>query len=375
MDDKRFYHIIIGSSSFFDSQVKEIENGARSLVDLVKLHDTWMRYGYPDFNNHERTSLLIVKNHAYHAISETAHDRLGNLIEDVTTEDSEIFIHNPPKVLKKYLENQKNSGLIDLQITHEDYVLSHDSARFLGNIKEISEHIIGQEQAIQDISKTLWYLTTTVRKKPYVIMLYGNSGTGKTELVRQIAQHYFDGKYLEKHLSMYQNSNYSDYFFGDVPNRISIGYDLLERESNLIFFDEIDKCHPHFYPAFYTLFDNTIFQDMTYDVDVSGTLIVLTSNFQTLEDMKETLGLPIFYRIDKFIHFNDFTPDVINKIVCYEIKRRLADYSGRLTFKMLYDAASSQIGASGENARTIKYKIQHIIEELLFNEVTRLQIP
>ncbi len=41
------------------------------------------------------------------------------------------------------------------------------------------------------------------------------------------------GKYMEKHLSMFKYNNYSDYFFGDAPNRRSIGFDLLERESNL----------------------------------------------------------------------------------------------------------------------------------------------
>ena len=82
-------------------------------------------------------------------------------------------------------------------------------------------------------------------------MLYGNSSLGKTELVREIAEKFFAGKYLEKHLSMFKNNNYADYFFGNLPNRRSIGFDLLERESNLLFLDEMDKCPEHFYSAFY----------------------------------------------------------------------------------------------------------------------------
>lgn len=54
-------------------------------------------------------------------------------------------------------------------------------------MQAISEHIIGQENAINEISKSLWYLTNVNRSKPYVIMLYGNSSLGKTELVREIA--------------------------------------------------------------------------------------------------------------------------------------------------------------------------------------------
>lgn len=143
----------------------------------------------------------------------------------------------------------------------------------------------------------------------------------------------------------------------------------MERESNLVFFDELDKCPEHFFSAFYTLFDNTQFKDATYDVDVSGTVIVLTSNYQTEEEMKKQLGLPIFYRIDKFIHFDDFSCATIYQIVQNEVLVRKEEYDSKLTPEMVYAAVSPRISTSGENARTIKYKVQQVIEELLFQEV------
>lgn len=36
---------------------------------------------------------------------------------------------------------------------------------------------------------------------------------------------------------------------------------------------------------------------------------------------------------------------------------------------MVYGAVSPLVSATGENARTIKYKVQQVIEELLFQEV------
>ena len=164
-------------------------------------------------------------------------------------------------------------------------------------------------------------------------------------------------------------SNYSEYFFGDAPNRKSLGFDLLERESNLIFFDELDKCPEHFFSAFYTLFDNTLFKDATYDADVSGIVIILTSNYQTEDEMKKHLGLPIFFRIDKSIHFDDFGCDTIYTIVKSEIEARKSEYEDKLTPEMVYAAVSPLVSATGENARTIKHKVQQVIEELLFQEV------
>ena len=60
---------------------------------------------------------------------------------------------------------------------------------------------------------------------------------------------------------------------------------MLERKSNLIFLDELDKCPEYFYSAFYTLFDNTVFKDAVYDVDISRTLIILTSNYLDHEEI------------------------------------------------------------------------------------------
>lgn len=368
MDYKRKYHIIIGSKAFFDRSLLNFskDDEVYNFLELVKLSDA-TKQSHNTFD--EYADKLIVKNNNYHAIVETAHDRLGSLIEDLTTDDAEIYIHNPPRVLKDYLEDQYSRSLIELDIKTEEYGIKRDSEMFVHNIASISSVLFGQQNAIEQISKSLWYLTTVKRKKPYVIMLYGNSSLGKTELVKEIKKNFFNNRCLEKHLSMFKNNNYSEYFFGDAPNRKSLGFDLLERESNLIFFDELDKCPEHFYSAFYTLFDNNLFKDATYDVDVSGIVIILTSNYQTEDEMKKQLGLPIFYRIDKMIYFDDFGCDTIYAIVKKEIESRKIEYEDKLTSEMVYAAVSPLVSTTGENARTIKYKVQQVIEELLFQEV------
>lgn len=368
MKARRKYHIIIGSQTFFDINLPEYfqDDEVKSFMELVRLSDAAKESG-TIFK--QRAKKIIIKNNHYHGIVEAAHDRLGSLIEELTQEDATIYVHNPPRILRQYIENQYGRSLIELNVKCEEYNVIYNSVEFAEIISDISSQIIGQQTAIKEISKSLWYLTTIKRKKPYVIMLYGNSSLGKTELVRMIAEHFFEGKYLEKHLSMFKNNNYSDYFFGDAPNRRSLGYDLLERESNLVFFDELDKCPEHFYSAFYTLFDNVTFKDSTYDVDVSGTVIILTSNYHSKEEMKQQLGLPIFYRIDKFIHFEDFTCSTIYSLVKKEIIERKAEYETKLTPEMVYAAVSPIISSSGENARTIKYKVQSVIEELLFQDV------
>lgn len=369
----RIYKIVIGSSSYFDKALDEAysiideKNGKiPSFLELIRIFDAQKQ---SDNTDTVKTPLLFIRNNDYNGIVNAAHDRLGPLIEDITHDKELILIHNPPRVLYEYLQDKKARNLITLEEDREEYSIQKEPEKFKENILRISDAIVGQDRAIIEISKSLWYLISVQRKKPYVIMLYGNSSLGKTELVREIAKHFFEGKVLEKHLSMFKNNNYSDYFFGEEPNRRSLGFDLLERTSNLIFLDELDKCPEFFYSAFYTLFDNVEFKDATYDVDISGAIIILTSNYLSEDEMKQHLGMPIFYRIDKMIKFEDFSPQTIYEITMKEIEARKEEYGDMISPERIYEIVSKEISTKNENARTIKFKVQQVIENLLFKEV------
>lgn len=378
MDEKmRTYKIIIGSKAFFEEQVRLLENELQeeyedayidSFLELVRLSDERKQRGWP-FKEEDKAFAMVLKNDNYHGIVESAHDRLGSLIEELTSNDATIYIHNPPMTLDAYLDSLYKRGKIKLTYEKEIYTILREPDKFSKNMRNISKKIFGQNEAIMEISKSMWYMTTVNRKRPYVVMLYGNSSLGKSELVREIADKFFNGKFTEKHLSMFKNDTYTYYFFGDRPNRRSLGFDLMERESNLIFLDELDKCPEYFFSAFYTLFDNTIFKDATYELDISGLLIILTSNYSNINEMKERLGLPIFYRIDKFIHFNDFNEKTIYDITVGEIEVQVEECGNRFTVDEIYNKVSPNIQAVGENARTIKNKVQEVVEEMLFNDI------
>lgn len=360
----RTFNVIIGSKAFFQEKIKDLSN-AVYFLDLIKISDAYLGKKEP-FPDELKAELMILRNDNYLGITESANDRLGNLIYDLTTEDSTIWIHNPPSNLLFFLNNQSATSVIKLNTDEQKHDIVRNREKYLEGMDSIKENIIGQDNAVVEISKTLFYLTTVKRKKTYVIMLYGNSSIGKTEIVREIARSFFGGRLLEQHLSMFKSSANSDYLFGDKPNRRSVGFDLLERESNLIFLDEFDKCADFFYSVFYTLFDNTVFKDAVYEVDVSGTLIILTSNYSSEDEMKERMGLPIFYRIDKFVHFEDFDSETIHRIVLKELDDKYEEYKEHFSKDDVYAIVSNRILMSGENARTIKNKVQEVLEELLF---------
>ena len=370
MSNDRKYIVITGSKAYFKSRLPAFDEdeNVSIFLDLVKESDEKKNNGYR-FDNY--ASVLIVFNDNYNGIVEQAHDRIGVLIEELSLDNSIVYIHNPPINLKEYLISVKENENCSIDYYSEEYLIDKNEEDFVENMRAISGNIIGQEQALKEITKSMWYLTKVERKKPYVVMLYGNSSLGKTEIVREIAEKFYAGKFFEKHLSMFKNNTYSDYFFGEKPNRKTLGFDLLERSSNLLFLDELDKCPEYFYSAFYTLFDSELFKDASYEVSTTGMFIILTSNYLDKKEMMDNLGLPIYYRIDKFIPFNDFDSDTIYHLVLKEIDDRVDEYTSLLTYDDIYETVSPLISAQGENARTIKQKVQQVIEEMLFLKIEK----
>lgn len=71
---------------------------------------------------------------------------------------------------------------------------------------------------------------------------------------------------------MLQTGSLADYLYGSSVSGRSFAADLLERQSNVVIFDEFDKTGSVFHSAFYQLFDEGIFVDKNYSVDMTNTL-------------------------------------------------------------------------------------------------------
>lgn len=53
------------------------------------------------------------------------------------------------------------------------------------------------------------------------------------------------------------------------------------------------------------MFDESKYKDNHYEVDLKGTVIFCTTNFGSLKEIQNTLGKPIYSRIDMFIKYEE----------------------------------------------------------------------
>lgn len=220
-----------------------------------------------------------------------------------------LYIQNPPKYLDEML-NRNHSDKIEMEI--EVYnKLNNKSIKILQN--NLFKNIKGQEKAINQILDYLAYSTISKSSKPLKLLFYGPTGVGKTETVKLISKA-LNGSLFRKQMSMYQNQSDSNYIFGGRHCEASFAKDLIERETNIILLDEFDKLNPYFHNIFYQFFDEGLFIDKNYHIEFKNTIIICTSNYDSIEEVKKHLGDPIFSRFDACIQFLPLSKEVIMEI-------------------------------------------------------------
>lgn len=180
----------------------------------------------------------------------------------------------------------------------------------VNNLKKINRHlrnnIVGQDSALDRVMANMYSLTKNKKSKPIVLMLYGASGVGKTETAK-IISNVMGGGLVRKQMSMSKSNQSFSYTFGSSHDEPSLAKDLIQRETNIVLFDEFDKAHPEILTAFYQLFDEGVFEDSNYLVEMHNSIIICTSNYRNENEIRSALGDPIYFRFDDIIFYNDLT--------------------------------------------------------------------
>ncbi|MDT2882546.1 AAA family ATPase [Lactococcus lactis] len=222
-----------------------------------------------------------------------------------------LYIQNAPKRVKYSLEVEFDDIIKNRKSDYYE-ADSEDIIKFYNNLK--NSNVVGQEEAKKKTCVGLYKSAVLKENQPLVLLYYGPSGVGKTELAKKISS-FYDGKLTRIQFSMMQTDEAFKYIFGDTHGKPSLARDLLSRETNVVLIDEFDKVSPSLYNVFYQMFDEGEFEDINYKVDVSNCIFILTSNFNNEKNIAEVLGFPIFSRIDTKIKFKELTKAELSLVI------------------------------------------------------------
>ena len=343
-------HIYIGSLEKFQAKVPD---NARNLTDVVMELDKDAKaftINMPNYTPPEKEPLyvkdFVIYSNEYSGVREHVVLNFANFLAQMNID--EMYLQNPPL----RIIDQINHIFKDIvEFEYEQYP-NVDGNTLKKIYADYPKEIIGQNDVMNIFLRSLYPLLNEDNKKPVVMLFFGASGVGKTETAQFIAR-IMNGKLLRRQFSMFQNNEFATYLFGGSLYQGSFARDLLDRESNVILLDEFDKANPVFHSAFYQLFDEGIYEDQNYKVNVEKAIIICTSNYSSKEEIKEKLGEAIYNRFDAVIGFK--TLDKQSKEIL--IGKYMSEYPDDLLSDeqiiVLKEAA-----LKCDNARSIKRLIQ-----------------
>ena len=341
--------VFIGSLEEFQSKVPD---DARNLTDVVMELDKDAKtfvIKAPNYDEPEEQLLsvehFVIYSNEYSGVREHVVLNFANFLAKMDIE--EMYLQNPPlRILDQVMHIYKDI----VEIEYQTYPGITKTVMKRIN-KEYEDDIVGQDDVKQEILTALYPLTNKGNTKPVVMLFYGPSGIGKTETAQFIAR-VMKGKLLRRQFSMYQNNEFATYLFGGGLYQGSFARDLLDRESNVILLDEFDKANSVFHSAFYQLFDEGVYEDQNYKVNVDRAVIICTSNYSSKDEIREKLGEPIYNRFDAVIGFKPLSPE--SKEIL--IDKYISEYKEMLPENIEQKLRSSAVQC--ENARAIKRLIK-----------------
>ncbi len=279
----------------------------------------------------------------------------------------ELHLQNPPAAVRAQLER-----VADVEI--KTYPYPRVTKEVVRAVRDgFADHLVGQAHVKESLLAALYPLTRENRSAPIVLMFFGPSGVGKTETA-QFVNGLLGGRLLRKQFSMFHSDKFASYlFFGGTHSEASLARDLLDRESGVILIDEFDKANPVFHSAFYQLFDGGEFEDKNYSVTVGPSLIICTSNYESVTQVRDALGDALYSRFDAMIEFKSLSAEqidvVIDRLVADRFTKLDADESARIDpaeVTALLKAGASRTG----NVRRLGKFVDELISLMLVRSWT-----
>ena len=286
-------------------------------------------------------------------------------LDEIAKKESEL--QKDISDMKKILENDESTWIKATEDDIADTVsaittipvskLSDSNKTTILHIDEIlKKDVIGQDEAINDISKAIKRSRAgfSDNNRCISLMLIGKSGVGKTLIAKKLAENVFgDEKALVRFdMSEYQDKTSVNKLLGSSAGYV--GYDngglLTEAVKNkpycVLLFDEIEKADDSIYNVFLQLFDEGRLTDNNgTTVNFKNVIVIMTSNvgakqaselgngvgFQSNEEenkkaiieksLKNKFNPEFLNRIDKIIHFNSLTDENIKAITALELDK------------------------------------------------------
>ena len=184
-------------------------------------------------------------------------------------------------------------------------ISEEESTKLIYMEDELHQRVIGQEEAIRAISKSIRRQRAGLKdpNRPSGSFIFaGPTGVGKTELAKALAEFLFDdeGALISLDMSEYGEKHTVSRLFGAPPGFVGFeeGGQLTEKVRrkpfSVVLFDEIEKAHPDIFNSLLQILEEGRLTDgQGRVVDFKNTVIIMTTNLGTRDIARGTMGFSL----------------------------------------------------------------------------------
>ena len=285
-----------------------------------------------------------------------------------------------------------------------------ECGKLLGLREELRSRIVGQEQAVEEVSKAVLRGRAGLgeRTRPAASLLFmGPTGVGKTELCKALADCVYGSRDALVRIDMteYMEPNSVTRLIGAPPGYI--GYDeggtltekVRRRPYSVVLLDELEKAHRDVTGLLLQILEDGILTDsLGRTVDFKNTMIVMTSNLGSGESVKNGVGFTPGSAQDrtKRILRQAFPAELLGRIDCITTFRPLsqddlAEIARRQLRQMVQRAAlrgleleiseevcpylAALCSQDDSGARSVRHRIQDMVETALSERLLQKDAP